>query len=207
MKVAKLALALALCLFLVCQLSASGRTSVFAVIEKVVFEPNEANADRIQLWGAFAFVDGGGAVMSLAESVKARQAAGSGATAMTSSPLRGYMYFSLPSTASVEQIKVVRTEWSDLKKLTGTGEAVAFGQWMYMGVFTQGGPTSGVYASVQVDERSYRGIPVAVLDEVPPTYEPIPYLTNMGLMKLSADGSHAEIVKKLRAALAQGATR
>jgi hypothetical protein len=32
---------------------------VFAVVEKVIFEPNEQAPERIQLWGAFAFVSGG----------------------------------------------------------------------------------------------------------------------------------------------------
>jgi len=40
-------------------LIASGPVGFYAVIEKVVFEPDEKAPERMQLWGAFAVVDGG----------------------------------------------------------------------------------------------------------------------------------------------------
>lgn len=187
-------LAVALCLCLAASMSASGRTGVFAVVEKVVFEPNEANAERIQLWGAFSFV---GTEMFRP---------GSTGTEVRSEPLRGYMYFSLPS-GNAEQIKAVRTEWADLKAIAGTGQVVSFGQFMYMGAMTPTGPTGGVYVSVPVGPQEYRGVLLPVLTEAPPAGEPVPYVTNTGLVKIPADGSHAELVKKLRAALAQRAAR
>ena len=40
-------------------LSASGPVGIYGIIDKVVFEPNEQNAERLQVWGVFAYVDGG----------------------------------------------------------------------------------------------------------------------------------------------------
>jgi hypothetical protein len=192
MRTAKLAVAL--CLFLVAHVSASGRTGVYAVIEKVVFEPNEANAERIQLWGAFSFVG---------QEMFPRSAPPAEAT---SNPVRGYFYFSMPK-GTADQIKVVRNEWTDLKAMAGTGQAVSFGQWNYMGVMGPDGPTGGVYVSVQVDEKNFQGYPLLLLTLAPPRGTPTPYVTNTGLVKLPAEGSHAATVKRLRDALAPGATR
>src|SRR5262245_4157276 len=99
-------------------LTASGPVGVYAVLEKVVFEPNEANAEKVQLWGAFAFVDGGISV-----------------NAATSKPQRGYLYFTLPTSSTEAETKIARTEWSDLKAIAGTGQVVAFGNWGYIGGF------------------------------------------------------------------------
>jgi hypothetical protein len=185
MKAAKLSVAICLCVL--CRVAASGATGVVAVIEKVVFEPDgsdAATAERMQLWGAFSFMEGGIA-----------------ANGATSTPARGYLYFALPA-AGAEQIKVVRNEWSDLKAVAGTGDGVAFGQWMYVGAFGSGGPTS-VYVTIQVGERMYRSVPLVVLTQAPPAVEATPYVTNTGLVKLSSDGSHAAIVRKLKDALAR----
>ena len=84
--------------------SASDPVGVYALIDKVVFEPNDQAPERIQVWGVF--------ILSVAEHGSAYQ-----------SPARGYLYFSLP--AGKEQL--AKNEWSDLKKIAGTGQAVAFG--------------------------------------------------------------------------------
>ena len=186
MRTAKVALAL--CLFLVVRLAASGPTGVFAVIEKVVFDV-EANPALMQLWGAFSFVDG---------SISSN--------GQTSTPVRGYLYFAMPSLPP-DKVKPVQNEWFDLKKMAGTGQGVAFGNWGYIGGFGPSGPSHGVYVTVQVSERGYQGIPLAVQTQAPPVVDPTPYITNTGLVKLSREGSHAAIVKKLRDALAPGATR
>src|SRR5262245_12082532 len=166
-------------------LIASGPVGVYAVLQKVVFEPNEANSERIQLWGAFAFVNGG-------------IASSSG----VSSPERGYLYFTMPPSASEAQVKAVRTEWSDLKALAGTGQAIAFGNWGYIGGFdTSGG--NEVFVTVQTGPGRFQGIPLRVLDKTPPTIAPAPYITNTGIVRLPAEGSHAAIVKLLKDALKQ----
>ena len=41
------------------RLFASGPIGIYGIVEKVVFEPNERSPERIQVWGAFAYVDGG----------------------------------------------------------------------------------------------------------------------------------------------------
>ncbi len=82
---------------------ASDPVGVYAIVDKVVLEPNDANPERIQIWGAFAIAEGRGEAYKDAE--------------------RGYLYYKLNS----EKPAVCRTEWSDLKSVAGTGQIVAFG--------------------------------------------------------------------------------
>ena len=58
MKSLKTALAV-LVLFAAGDLIASGPVGIYAMVDKVVFEPNDTAPERIQIWGAFALVDGG----------------------------------------------------------------------------------------------------------------------------------------------------
>lgn len=82
---------------------ASDPVGIYALVDKVVFEPNETNPERIQVWGAFATAEGQGYTYKNAE--------------------RGYMYYKVNS----EKPAACRNEWSDLKSVAGTGEIVAFG--------------------------------------------------------------------------------
>ena len=84
--------------------SASGRIGIYGIVSKVVFEPDENNPERIQVFGAFSHVEG---------------------FDLVSSPQRGYLYFRIPR--SRESLQRVRTEWADLNAIAGTGQAVAFG--------------------------------------------------------------------------------
>ena len=61
-------------------LTASGPLGIYGIVERVVMEPNEKAPERIQVWGAFAYVDG---------------MAGEGLT--VSAAKRGYLYFRLPT--------------------------------------------------------------------------------------------------------------
>src|SRR2546425_11310795 len=54
---------------------ASDPVGIYALVEKVVLEPNQANPERIQLWGAFAIAEGYGYTYKNAE--------------------RGYLYYKL----------------------------------------------------------------------------------------------------------------
>ena len=83
--------------------SASDPVGVYCMVDKVIFEPNEANAELIQVWGVFALAMTGGDIYS--------------------EPMKGYMYFSVPSGREA----VARKEWADLKSVAGTGQGVAFG--------------------------------------------------------------------------------
>lgn len=156
---------------------ASDTMAFFGLIEKVVFEPEAGAPDRVQLWGAFSYAN-----------VSPQQATASQAR-------RGYLYFRLPVT----DVATVRTEWRDLASVAGTGQAVGFGRWAYVGRFpiepsekrqlwmgvVSGGPT--------MDLR------VRPASEAPTN--PAVYETNIGIVKLAAAGSHKEIVAALKAAL------
>ncbi len=87
-------------------LAASARASdpvgIYAVIDKVVFEPNDASPERVQVWGTFALAKPPGDSYT--------------------EPAHGYLYFSL----NKDKADVTRKEWSDLKKMAGTGKCVAF---------------------------------------------------------------------------------
>jgi hypothetical protein len=84
-------------------LHASDRVGVYAVIDKVVFEPNAANPERIRVWGAFAVATRND--RNLYDDVR-----------------RGYLYFS-----AVESRELARREWKDLKALAGSKRVAAFG--------------------------------------------------------------------------------
>jgi len=79
--------------------AASEQVGIFALVERVVLEPNEQNPQRIQLWGAFA------------------------TDRSVQKPSKGYMYFSLPAS----QQETVLKEWADFKSTAGTGRVVSFG--------------------------------------------------------------------------------
>lgn len=86
------------------ELRASDPVGIYAVVEKVVFEPNQDSPQRIQIWGAFALADG---------------KPGDG----YEGPQRGYLYYTIP--AGKEEI--CKKEWADLKTVAGTGQGIGFG--------------------------------------------------------------------------------
>lgn len=91
---------------------ASGPIGVYALIDKVVFEPNDATPDRVQIWGAFVIAD--------------RQ---QGTPVFPAK--RGFLYFQLPGEGvwreGMSRSEVTRREWNDLKSVAGTEQAVGFG--------------------------------------------------------------------------------
>ena len=88
----------------VAPIGASDRVGVYGVIDKVVFEPNADNPERVQLWGRFAIATRND--RDLYDGVK-----------------QGYLYFRLPSDQ-----RLARAEWNDLKALAGTNKIAAFSQ-------------------------------------------------------------------------------
>jgi hypothetical protein len=96
------ALAMALVGATVC-LPASDRVGVYAIVDKVVFEPNAANPERIQIWGAFAV-----ATRTDRDFYEPVQ--------------HGYLYF---ATGTATQL--TRAEWNDLSAMAGSKKIVAFG--------------------------------------------------------------------------------
>ena len=166
-------------------LSASGPVAVYGLIEKVVFEPSQDSPERAQVWGAFAYVDGG--------------VSGRG----TVSPVRrGYLYFTIPRDRSSALETTIRNEWRDLKTVAGTNQAVAFGDWLYIGTFdgldpSRRGP-SQIYGSLpgQGETADMRVRPASE-----PPANPTNYRTNVGVVKVPAQGSRAELVRQLQQAL------
>jgi hypothetical protein len=165
---------------------ASSPVGIYGIVEKVVFEPGEANAERIQVWGAFAFVDGGA----------------SGGSLDVSQAMRGYLYFTLSSRAtptaiagglplntspdvSDSDLASVRREWTDLKAVAGTGQAVGFGEWRYAGGYRR--------FMTSRPELAVRAVSARPAD-------PGVYRTNAGIVKLT-EASHAPVIRLLRNAL------
>jgi hypothetical protein len=85
---------------------ASGPIGVYALVDKVTFEPNAENPERIRISGVFiTAVD-----------------TPDNAT-VYSEPQRGNLYFRLP--AGKEEL--ARREWADLKSVAGTRQVVGLG--------------------------------------------------------------------------------
>lgn len=82
---------------------ASDPIGIYAVIDKVVLEPQEGSPKRAQVWGVFRLAAGGGDTYA--------------------APVRGYLYYGL--TPGKEE--ACRREWADLKKVAGTGQCVGLG--------------------------------------------------------------------------------
>ena len=167
-------------------LGASGPVGIYAVVEKVVFEPNEQTPERVQVWGAFAYSDGSPT-----------------ATAVASPVRRGYLYFKLPDPGGATGATSAVREWRDLKAVAGTGQVVGFGTWMYIGAF------GGLDPSVKRQQPPYiletspgRGwstdMRVRAASEAPSA--PAGYQSE-GVVKIPAEGSRAELVARLRDAL------
>jgi hypothetical protein len=92
------------CLAASIPLYASDFTGVYAVVDKVVFEPSERAPARVQVWGAFALSDGQrGSNYKPAE--------------------KGYMYF----TCEAGKESICRKEWADFQSVAGKDVGVGFG--------------------------------------------------------------------------------
>jgi hypothetical protein len=98
---------------------------------------------------------------------------------------------------------MIRREWSDLKAVAGTGQAVGFGSWGDIGDFADLRPDSDPARPRRIYDAS-PGRPFADLRVRPATEEPaspVLYHTELGLVKLSETGSHAGVVTRLKDAL------
>jgi hypothetical protein len=169
---------------------ASGAIGFYGIVEKVVFEPNADAPERIQVFGAFMYVDGAGQGLQV------------------SPAKRGYLYFrirsDIPGFTSAAQVEASKKEWADLKAVAGTGQAIAFGSWGYIGGFSVLQPDTIAGRPSFLFEAKPSGGAEADLRVRPadePPAKPATYQTNVGIVKLSDTGSHAAIVKQLREAL------
>jgi hypothetical protein len=154
-----------------------------------VLEPNDANPQRVRIWGTFTLVEGSNA--------------GGGATL---TPQRGYLYFNLPTESNAKNVAM--KEVSDFRAIAGTGQAVGFGRFGYIGAFNDD------LIKARVDAKSrppyilnggapgFNGSHAAVLvrrESAPPS-DPETYPLNMGLTKISPTGTLAAIIKQLEQA-------
>jgi hypothetical protein len=103
-------------------IGASDPIGIYGIVKKVVFEPNEAAPQAVQIWGAFAL-----AVPRSPNGIDRQRPEGSFGTDQAGdvyAPVQaGYLYFSCPALKAT----ACANEWSDLKKAAGTGEILGFG--------------------------------------------------------------------------------
>ncbi len=83
---------------------ASGPIGVYALVEKVAFEPSADKPDIIRITGVFITAE-------------------EGSSDVYSAPQRGYLYLALPR--GNEQL--ARREWEDLKSIAGSRQVVGLG--------------------------------------------------------------------------------
>jgi hypothetical protein len=83
---------------------ASDPTAAYVIVDRVVFEPTERAAERIQIWGAYSVAKPNDRSDYLP-------------------PQRGYMYFQLPAAGGERAIR----EWHDFAMQAGRREIVGFG--------------------------------------------------------------------------------
>jgi hypothetical protein len=180
-----LSVAVVLSLAAAVDLVASGRVGVYGIVEKVVFEPSEQSPQRVQVWGVFAYANtlGGGSDEGAVSSAR-----------------RGYLYFKLPEPYD-PTFETVKREWRDLTAVAGTGQAIGFGHWGYIGSFAGLDPNTRSGSPPYILEM-YPGRGVQTDLRVRPASEPptspATYQTNAGIVRLSPQGSHANVVADLK---------
>ncbi len=152
-------------------LMADGPVGVYAMVQKVVFEPSESAPKTMQIWGVFAWVDGG---------LKT--------PGPINLPQRGYMYFKLP--ASTAEAAAAAKQWMDIKAIAGSNQIVAFGDWAYAG------PFEDLYIPVTGGQEDVR---VRKPTEVPA--KPISYPIKTGLIKIANDTAHEPLSTLMKAFL------
>jgi hypothetical protein len=96
-----------------------GSIGIYAIVDEVALEPDEANPERIRIWGTF--------IVPVPRSSGAHQ-----------HPQRGYLYYSLPAGRE----DVVKREWLKLQSVTGTGKVVGFAAYWMLSPRTPGAYTA-----------------------------------------------------------------
>ena len=91
-----------------------------------------------------------------------------------------------------------------VRSVAGTGQAVAFGLWGYIGAFQSLDPGAHPKSPSGILEmHPGRGerTNLRVRPAAEPPADPAAYMTNAGVVRLSGEGSRADIVLMLEAAL------
>ncbi|MBI3263830.1 MAG: hypothetical protein HYZ58_11860, partial [Acidobacteria bacterium] len=90
--------------FLSVPAGASDPVGIYALIDRVVFEPDATHPAAIQIWGVFALSDG-----RRGDNYRSAE--------------RGYLYYTIDRSNEA----ACRAEWSDLRAVAGTGHPIGFG--------------------------------------------------------------------------------
>jgi hypothetical protein len=152
-------------------LMADGPVAVYAMVQKVVFEPSEAAPKTLQIWGVFVWVDGG---------LKS--------PGPINLPQRGYIYFKLPDGAA--EASATKEQWMEIKAIAGSNQIIAFGDWKYSGPFEDLYiPAAGGLEEVRVRKQA----------EAPA--KPIAYPTRIGLVRIADDAAHESLRSLMKAFL------
>jgi hypothetical protein len=162
--------------------AASGEIGLYGIVEKVVFEPNEQAPERMQLWGAFAYAE-------------SRQGD------VVSAVQRGYLYFRIPDN-SYSPREVVLAEWKDLKSVAGTGQVVGFGHYGYIGGFQDLDPARQTNYLLELHPGGGRSTDLRVRPATEAPANPAAYLTDTGVVRVPDSGSRANVVRRIKTALA-----
>jgi hypothetical protein len=112
---------------------------IYAIVDKVAFEPDAESPERIRIWGMFI--------------VPVPRSSG-----QYKSPQRGYLYFRI--APGMEQ--VAKREWAALKNLAGLGQGIGFAQYW---VASAADPSGNPHHSLKV--QVYRDGDAAVPDVYP----------------------------------------
>ncbi|HXO44285.1 MAG TPA: hypothetical protein VN846_02345 [Candidatus Cybelea sp.] len=118
----------------------NGNIGIYGVVDKVVFEPNEHSPERIQIWGLFV--------------VPVEMSSGE-----YRAPQRGVLYFKLPPGRE----SAVRKEWTEIKKIAGTGQPIGFAQYW---VLDRNDPQANLHTSLEV--QVHRNLDFRQPDLYPP---------------------------------------
>jgi len=152
-------------------LMADGPVGVYAMVQRVVFEPSEAAPKTLQIWGVFVWVDGG-----------------LRSPGPINLPQRGYIYFKLPDGAA--EASAAKKQWAEIKAVAGSNQIIAFGDWQYAGPFEDLYiPATGAQEDVRVRKQA----------EVPA--KPIAYPIKTGLVKIKDDPAHESLHSLMKAFL------
>jgi hypothetical protein len=152
---------------------------VYGVVDRVVFEPDRAAPERVQVWGVFALADGIGVEngeITRIEMAKYHRAR------------RGYLYY----TVNVRDEAATRADWAALEALAGTGEPVAFGAFFPPAAVAPAERTPGAMAAWARSAMAYNGR-VRRASEAPAAPDTFPLRMAKVPPGLRADASRAPV--------------
>jgi hypothetical protein len=103
-------------------LRASDPVGVYAIVDRVVLQPNDVEPTSVQIWGVFSFAvsRGSNGVQPFPDGSFGNQASGD----VYGPVQKGYVYYTCPAKMDAR----CQAEWADLKSSAGKHEVVAFGQ-------------------------------------------------------------------------------